>query len=263
MTAVVRLSASLLVAARATTAPRSNYRILFLQRSHKSSAFAKAHVFPGGVWDPTLDSCGGWKSLLAHTAEPPLPADQVPEQWQQFQTTDPSSSESCVDLVTSMKLTALRETFEESGIFAWPEQPYTAQQLHNFRHRIHGDGAVLQEMIRGTLSATQPKATLGHLHPIVRYVTPTDQIKRFDSFFYLTCLDSWPEDVQEDGTETTRVHWLAPEEALEAFNKRNVYLWPPQVIRCVFRHILAHSKKFFSLVLSVVFDARALTTPRI
>ena len=48
-------------------------------------------------------------------------------------------------------------------------------------------------------------------------MTPVVEKKRYDTFFFLAVLPQYPLMASEDGTETVRLHWLAPEEVVVTF----------------------------------------------
>lgn len=59
-----KLSATLILAgASRSQAAYYDYKILFLQRSAKTSTFASVHVFPGGVVD-SEDGADSWRDVL-------------------------------------------------------------------------------------------------------------------------------------------------------------------------------------------------------
>ena len=64
---IPRLSAAMVVAA-ASHQGRYDYRVLFLQRSSRTSTFSSFHVFPGGVIDAE-DTSSSWLPLLKDSGD--------------------------------------------------------------------------------------------------------------------------------------------------------------------------------------------------
>ncbi|MES1916513.1 MAG: hypothetical protein MHM6MM_008319 [Cercozoa sp. M6MM] len=72
------------------------------------------------------------------------------------------------------------------------------------------------------------------LLPWAHWITPAYQTKRFDTRFYLAILDSFVDSIQQmsaDGSETTDLQWMDPEDALTRRllppEQGGIYLAPP------------------------------------
>ncbi|GAA5877756.1 hypothetical protein JCM3774_000746 [Rhodotorula dairenensis] len=106
------LSASLVLLAPldAPTADGFDYRVLLLKRHAKSRTYDSAHVMPGGNIDPIDVDATTWSSFF------PAPAHDSVQQ-------SSDSSRLTAPELQALKLCALRETFEESGLLLLDPEP--------------------------------------------------------------------------------------------------------------------------------------------
>lgn len=196
----------MIVAVKVTAAepapPRSDYRVFFVKRTNRSGFMAGAHVFPGGVLD-AADSDPRWQNLGI-------------------------SSQSELD---ALRVAAAREAFEESGILLLDGHEHLDVDAE-WRTRVHDDA---REFYRLCESLHRPP-DLDHLGYWARWVTPKTEPRRYDAIFYLAALTSMPA-ARHDTVETVASEWLAPEEALAAFEAKTIFLPPPTW--CVLREMAA------------------------
>jgi 8-oxo-dGTP pyrophosphatase MutT (NUDIX family) len=125
----------------------------------------------------------------------------------------------------SLRIAAIRETFEECGILL---------------ARPAADAALLSAAALTALLARQASVTdfgafidraelmlaTDLLVPFAHWITPADQPKRFDTHFFLAPA---PDDqvALHDGHEATIVHWLTPEGAIAAARRGEIKLVLP------------------------------------
>lgn len=185
-----------------------DYEVLMMERSDKRGAFRGAMVFPGGVAED---------------------ADRSPE-W-------------CAMLGLSLmrhrhhlKLTALRELFEETGILLYsPLASLPRETVRAHRERVRKDSG---EFLR-TCQELSVKPDLDSLKLNQNWVTPAHIPTRFDTFFFMAIASSVTE-AEADGLESVRVAWLPPSRWLDLYEKQEVSLLPPQYYQLA---ILAGSPK--------------------
>ena len=197
MSDLVKLAASLIL-----IRPRIDrtYELLLMKRK-KGMVFSQAHVFPGGRWEPT-DSMSHWGSYLGLTPEIIPQSAHTPE----------------IEL-NSTKLAAIRETFEESGIFVG---------LGSLGPPVTGDFLQL-------CRAKHAKPDVSRLHFVSRIVTPYGMKQRFDTVFFIAFV---PADAQFTLTdESESAAWLSPLEVLNLAQDKKMMLLPPQVYLSI---LLAH-----------------------
>ena len=190
MAETFKLAASLIVA---KPLANNSYAVLLMKRK-KGMIFSEAHVFPGGHWE-TSDSLSQWGPLLS--AQPDL-----------VQRT-PATPE--LELNT-MRIAAIRETFEESGIFIGPKPlgpPVTGDFMQLCKEKNS-----LPDLTR--------------LKYFSRIITPVGGArKRFDTVFFLTVV---PGDTQFTLTEESEsAEWLTPLQILNLADKGKIILLPPQI----------------------------------
>lgn len=185
-----KLSASLIVA---KPLPDNSYALLLMKRK-KGMIFSEAHVFPGGHWE-TADSLAHWGPVLG------LQPDIIPK--------TPATPE--LEL-NSMRIAAIRETFEESGIFIGPRPlgpPVTGDFL-----KLCIEKKSLPELSR--------------LKLLSRIITPVGGARqRFDTVFFFTFV---PADTEFTLTEESEsAQWLTPIQILNLADKGKIILLPPQI----------------------------------
>ncbi|WAR58252.1 hypothetical protein PtB15_5B485 [Puccinia triticina] len=209
----LRPSASLIIIQplQSTTPDGYNYRTLLMQRNSTQRSFPAAHVFPGGNLDPDDHN---YQSLLNH----PVSKDTSGE---------PS------ELQTTLKLCAIRETFEEAGILVGlsPGVDTPSSVLTDFRLKLKEKStefnSIAQHIQAHVPSAQNIQGNLFNFDGLAHYgniLTPTTSPKRWDTQFYLSILPSPSESTTTqddlhvatpDESETVSVVWLSPAEALK------------------------------------------------
>ena len=220
-------AATLIIAAKAKTPKISylgnkkvscDYRILMLQRTAKSGFFPSAHVFPGGKIDEA-DFSPEWLDVFKKYGNVHSAADfghmvgiQGPRPPMMSQ--ESQDHQSPVPPEVAYRICAIRETFEESGILLMreasengPSKDVTLGSTINldvkdFRHwrkMVHDDAG-------NFLSLCQEFGGIPDIWSLAEWsnwLTPSDMKRRFDTMFYLTCVDHIPEAL-EDNTEITQ-----------------------------------------------------------
>ncbi|CAG8664404.1 2484_t:CDS:1, partial [Ambispora leptoticha] len=189
-----------------------NYKVLTMKRNDKGS-FVNAHVFPGGNVDSS-DSSREWSNLISgHEFTKIIDHEQ-------------SSSTSSL----TSKICAIRETFEECGILLTkPNFKFDLtdhDEAKQWRDKIHNDASEFISLCK----KFKLKPAIEELYLIYNWITPSTNPKRYNVNFYLTILpdDISYTDIVADGKEAIQLNWFTPEEALTAFRKSEIDLFPPQ-----------------------------------
>jgi 8-oxo-dGTP pyrophosphatase MutT (NUDIX family) len=178
---------------------------VFLVRRHHAVAFmAGAHVFPGGRVDAAdADADPAWCDPPAGGVTAPGPAWFV---------------------------AALRELFEEAGVLLARTLALTFVSFTNagdrarferYRHDVHQGTRTFRDVI----AAERLRLALDAIVPFARWLTPPDEVRRFDTWFFLACVPDGQQ-AAHDTTESTDSVWLAPADAL-AQARRGVITLPP------------------------------------
>jgi len=145
--------------------------VLMIRRHAGSSFVPNAWVFPGGVTDP-IDG-----QLAA------VVADGSP--------------------LATMRLTAVRELFEEAGVWLGGPLGDAARK----RERALAGEPVLRELL------AEAPVSLENLVWTSRWITPLGIPKRFDTYFFLARAADGAEATAEQ-VEAVEVLWITPEKAL-------------------------------------------------
>lgn len=176
----------------------------FMVRRHVQSEFAAdVFVFPGGKVDPE---------------------DRNPEIANYIRSHDRPNGDGEDVRITwlALKVTAVRELFEEAGVllangsdgtpirFAGP----FAGKYAAYRRQVHAGRLSMLDLAR----AEQLCFAGDRLHPFSRWITPETLPRRFDTRFFVAFMPAGQEPLH-DATETTDSVWIAPAEALRRFRQ--------------------------------------------
>jgi 8-oxo-dGTP pyrophosphatase MutT (NUDIX family) len=169
----------------------------FMLRRVAAMAFAAGmHVFPGGVVDPSDASCPG--------------------------------------LADPLVATAIRETFEETGLLlaAGEADPAAleADRLALLGHR----SSLAAVLARHGLT---PRADA--LHPWSRWITPEFEPRRYDTAFFVAAVRD-VDRARDLGGESDAAGWVRPQDALAAADRGDWLLMPPTKI--TLREMLPYSR---------------------
>lgn len=180
---------------------------VFLQHRVRAMAFAAGMtVFPGGGVDSRDRVPVAW-------AGPP------PSWWGERFGCDP-------ELAQVLVCTAVRETFEESGVLlAGPDEHQVVQDAtrhHQARGALVAGEISLAEFLAG--AGLVLRADL--LRPWAHWLTPPEEARRYDTRFLLAAL---PAGQQADGvtSEAEATGWQTPRGALADWQAGRRWLMPP------------------------------------
>ncbi|KAG5354071.1 hypothetical protein E4T56_gene8945 [Termitomyces sp. T112] len=139
----------------------------------------------------------------------------------------------------SLVMTAIRETFEESGLLlASPANASTILTdavLDEARHNIHSQKLSFQAF----LSSQNMTPDVDLLLPFTQWITPVNILRRFHTYFYVTFLPAassgFSSGAKQDripkhdgGQEVISARFLHPADALKEFREGKITLMPPQ-----------------------------------
>ncbi|XP_072202636.1 acyl-coenzyme A diphosphatase NUDT19 [Excalfactoria chinensis] len=224
-----------------------DYELLFLQRSSRSGFMPSAHVFPGGLVE-AADFSAEWLRLLPATPRcglgavrpPPPGSSRAP-----LFSTDRQLLGSPLPGEVAFRICAIRETFEEAGILLLApggrpregsgpspllpaEQLLSAAELGEWRRRVQEDPACFLQLCRHLGCAPDIWA----LQEWSNWLTPVGRAgrggRRYDTAFYLCCLETRPPHTSQDDQEIAAFLWSSPLEAIERFKSQEIWLAPPQ-----------------------------------
>lgn len=230
-----------------------DYDVLMLKRSGKSGFMPNAYVFPGGLVDSS-DFSSEWVDIFQpfkHLTDFGLrqvkqPAESRPPIF----ATDRRTLGSPITGDVAFRICALRETFEESGVFLF----LTQRQQEGLLDRLSEGhtGELLRdnsgELAGGELTRwrtlvnqnpsnfvrmckeLQLVPNIWALHEWGNWLTPASRYgaSRFDTAFFICCLQDVPDTLQ-DQKEIVRFQWSTPVEILKSYRDRQLWIAPPQI----------------------------------
>ena len=83
--------------------------------------------------------------------------------------------------------------------------------------------------VREVLEETGVQLDPALLHPWARWVTPQDEPRRYDTYFFVTELPDGGQP-RAVGTEMDQVAWMRPVDALAARGRGELGMWPPTIV---------------------------------
>ncbi|MCO6007140.1 NUDIX hydrolase [Actinoallomurus purpureus] len=186
--------------------------VYMLRRVTSMPSAAGAYVFPGGSVDVRDgDSTVGWSG-------------PSPTEWG-------AAFGAGETLARELVCAAVRETFEESGVLLAGPTPDT------IAGDISGDDweadrlALLDRSL--SLAALLDKRGLvlrGDLmRPWAHWITPVIEARRYDTRFFVAALPAGQR-TRDVSTESDRVAWVRPREAVEAARRGEMALLPPTMV---------------------------------
>lgn len=236
-----RESASLILAARHTkryirsssTKFQYNYNLLCLKRHQNSKFMPNAYVFPGGVTSPS-DADLKWHNLYSSFGF----------DTNSFTSLSPNTSNrpqifkfrpNELPKEVSLRITAIRETFEECGIllckqsredkredFGWAQYMNISEnELYNWQTRVHNDAREFYTLCENFNCYPD----LWSLYEWSNWLTPTVFSERYDTAFYLACVSTVPQTICEV-KEIEDLKWDTPGNYL--FSSPDNTFPPPQ-----------------------------------
>ncbi|GIX91448.1 nucleoside diphosphate-linked moiety X motif 19 [Caerostris extrusa] len=226
----------------------SDYRLLMVKRSGLSSFMANAYVFPGGLvevadysplWWSVFEKLGITRRELLDFCSniqgerPPMITTPIT-----LKSKGALPNEDYLPPDIGLRIAALRETFEETGILLLTNpslettQEATTHTLltHNvdiqaWQKRIHDDPYAFLDLCLESHMCPD----IWSLYEWSDWLTPTAVgHRRYDTMFYLCCLPRQP-DVLLDKGEVTIMRWCSPDEMMSEHFTNSIFLAPPQV----------------------------------
>ncbi len=185
--------------------------VYLLKRSPESPFFPGNYVFPGGTVMTEDGDADFWKSHVD------LAPAQMKARWGGGQE----------ESLLAFGVSAIRETFEEAGVFlgfagegagGWETvcRSRTRERLHKGWLR---EQALQEAWVLG----------LSQLAPWSHWVTPEAMPRRFDTRFFVAFMPSG-QNCSPDHRETTHGAWVNPRGALEGNLRKEMPLSPPTLV---------------------------------
>lgn len=163
----------------------NDINVLALKRSTTASHFPDSYVFPGGNCDPA-DEIPDWLELF--------PASELDVQLNVTKNDFDLPDNSAVPQAISRRITAIRETFEESGILLCRQNTdpvrflasdFDPKDKDSWRSKIRNNAVEFYNFCR----AHNCFPNLKSLHFLSCWISPPLIPKRFNSKFFIAALD--------------------------------------------------------------------------
>ncbi|XP_034667132.1 nucleoside diphosphate-linked moiety X motif 19 [Drosophila subobscura] len=236
---VYRPSASLILAAKEDSSAKFDYSLLLIKRSERTSYALNHCVFPGGVFDAGADESTEWLEYFRSFGVTDedlkrLSCDQVSVR------ADFLSSGQNFSRDISLRLTALREAFEEVGLLLCANE----EGIRSWHATTEGEPRTLllqpddrsQWQQRVHDDATQFLALCKHLHVLPNlwcllewsaWRTAATASRKYDTIYYVTALKEQSKQVSLllEPQEVASAYWLDPEAAWT--QSQNGTIWLP------------------------------------
>ena len=190
---------------------------IFLMRRHRNQSFmGGAFVFPGGTQEKKDDG----------VSEDFIAADPCFEQSLNRITAGGVS----LPAAKSLFITAIRETFEESGILFAKRTDNVSVELmfrdplkwNAYRQQLHNQAKSLEDIADHENIIFVPHALI----PYARWITPEAEKKRFDTWFFIAQIPTHQTPCHDD-VELVDSIWVTPEGALKKNDEKKILLMPP------------------------------------
>jgi nucleoside diphosphate-linked moiety X motif protein 19 len=179
-----------------------NFKVLALRRSSKNCYMPDSYVFPGGNVNDA-DSSKEWLDLFAHHGvgtflfKPATPITRKDSKISIFK----SQRKDEILRSISLRITGIRETFEESGIllcknkhahsFSEPSiwaSYLSGYEINKWQEKVQENGNEFINLCRHF----ECYPDIWSLQEWSNWLTPNDLTKRFNTIFFLVALDQMP-----------------------------------------------------------------------
>jgi len=211
------------------------------------------HVFPGGAFDLS-DESPQWQQVFSQAASYST-KKSIHENFSDVCLTkfnpnnikrpnrflskqlDADSSKTLPPEI-SYRLTAIRETFEETGMLMArkinevPPNLYTSflldeSTLNEWRVKVHNNSDEFLNMFL----QLKLLPNLHSVHEWSNWVAPVDETKRFDTMFFSCFIDRVPKssNLNFNESESQTLEFFTPQEALDKYRKLEIRFFPPQL----------------------------------
>lgn len=188
-------------------------QVYLLRRSSRSGFMPGNYVFPGGTVDPEDRAPGFWK---AHVD---MDSKSISRRL---------GGDLTVDEALAYGVAAVRETFEEAGVFLAHRSEQTWDDLEKVCHRR--EAATLPKgWLRDWVVSDGWTLAFSLLAPWSHWITPEARSRRYDTRFFLTIMPSGQQCIP-DTRETTNGIWINPEKGLGANLQGGIPLSPPTLV---------------------------------
>jgi len=209
-----------------------DYGVVMLKRSAKLRFMASTYVFPGGAISMS-DQDPQWLDYIPQSENMKLtPSLSTAVPRPKLYKTD---AEESVSRDLSLRISSIRECFEESGILLVEKDGQLIQakdlpsqsEITKWRKTVEGSADEFLALCK----EIKARPLVENLFEWSNWLTPPSILPyRFDTAFYLASIPFMPDYATEDGGETVDLQVMNPFEALARQERREHILHPPQFV---------------------------------
>lgn len=235
-----REAATLIIASNCTKGSynvrkREDFEILLLKRSGRLGFFPDTFVFPGGSLE-SQDFDEEWLSVIPTSEVETTIQNSYP--YSEHNAIRPPILgrpwSSRVPNEIALRITALRETFEEAGCLLiryqdslrlFDQNVLTKDSKSELRKRVQTDPKEFIKICR----ELNCYPDVSSLFEWSNWLTPARSSRRYDTLFFVTCREESSLVVSHDEYETVKHSWATAKEALKQHREKEILLPPPQL----------------------------------
>ncbi|XP_025412336.1 nucleoside diphosphate-linked moiety X motif 19-like isoform X2 [Sipha flava] len=211
-----------------------HFRILCIKRSEKNSFLPNYTVFPGGTTEKS-DSSPEWKDIIPDVMNSNLNLNIIGFNGSPATKFVPDNEPGSIPKDLSLRVTAIRETFEESGILLCKRINCNMAETCASANHLEIDSIdrwrkLVQKKASNFIELCNQNhcyPDVGALHLWSNWLTPPLLKTKFDTKFFLAYIES-PVNASPDGIETSQMAWSTPDEILSRFVVGDEKLVTPQ-----------------------------------
>uniref|UniRef100_A0A1Y1L567 Nudix hydrolase domain-containing protein n=1 Tax=Photinus pyralis TaxID=7054 RepID=A0A1Y1L567_PHOPY len=230
-----RQSATVIIAAKTfvTSTSRCDYKILMVKRSRKSSVLPNATVFPGGAVDKS-DTSKNWLKLYEKFGFKSEWLDSLNSNID-ISLLFKSDDENEIPKSISLRIAAIRETFEETGILmcknvknisdetsSWADY-ITSEEIQKWQTKVNKNP---NEFMKLCLHF-EIFPDLWSLYDWNNWATPSVVRAKFNVMFFIAIFQSKPPAFADNG-EISDVQWNSPSQYLDIWKAEKLSVTLPQ-----------------------------------
>ncbi|XP_050422655.1 acyl-coenzyme A diphosphatase NUDT19-like [Adelges cooleyi] len=210
-------------------------RVLCMKRSEIISYLPNVIVFPGGTTEKS-DSSIEWAKIIPGCSKLNLNLNIVGYNGNSAIKFVKDNEAGSISKELSLRITAIRETFEESGILLCKKVSTDSadtdcvlcshleiESIDNWRKLVQKNSSNFIDLCNKNNCYPNVKA----LQIWSNWLSPPISKSSFDTKFFVAIIDS-PVNSTPDGTEISKIEWNTPDEILSRFESGNEILVTPQ-----------------------------------
>jgi len=188
-------------------------QIYLLKRSTKSGFMAGNYVFPGGVVDAGDLKAQEWEKHI--DLSPTALSQRLGGEFGQQN-------------VMAYGVAAIRETFEEAGVFLAHCESQSAANLEHL-HELRLAANLSNDWLQNLIDSQPWRLAFSGLYRWSHWITPEKMKRRYDTRFFVAIMPA-DQVCRPDTRETTHGLWVSPEKGLSGNLSGEIPLSPPTVV---------------------------------